>query len=150
MATEERNIFINLLGEVLVNLYFAYLVWQMFGAGLAGAPDAVQVWARTVIWIIPVGIGAGIVLTVLGRILGAVIDQDAAVHLDERDRSIQIKGMAVTMVVAALAFIATLSALAAGTSALTGLNILFFGFGLAAMVGDLSKLVMYRVFGGAF
>lgn len=144
MAAEERNIIVNLIGEILVNLYFAYLVWQMFGAGLATAPDGVQVWARTVIWIIPVGIGAGIVLSILAR---AFADQDGAVQLDERDRGIQIKGMAVTMVVAALAFIATLSVLALGAPALTGLNILFFGFGAAAMMGDLAKLVMYQVFG---
>lgn len=147
MAAEERNIIVNLIGEILVNLYFAYLVWQMFRAGPATAPDAVQVWARMVIWIIPVGIGAGIILSILARAFAAMGDHDGAVHLDERDRGIQIKGMAVTMVVAALAFVSTLSVLAAGAPALTGLNILFFGFGAAVMIGDLSKLLMYRVFG---
>lgn len=149
MATEERNILISLIGEVLVNLYFAYTVWQMFGAGLATASDGVQTWAQVVIWIIPVGIGTGIVLAILGRIFASLMGEDrgARVHLDERDRGIQIKGMAVTMVVAALAFIAALSALAYGAGALVGLNIIFFGFGTAAIAGDLAKLVMYRVFG---
>ncbi len=149
MATEERNILISLIGEVLVNLYFAYTVWQMFAAGLATASDGVQTWARVVIWIIPVGICAGIVLTILGRIFTSVFGEDrsARVHLDERDRGIQIKGMAVTMVVASLAFIAALLALAYGAGALVGLNIIFFGFAGAAIAGDLAKLLMYRIFG---
>ncbi len=149
MATEERSILINLIGEVLVNLYFAYTVWQMFAAGLGSAEGSVQTWARTVIWIIPVGIGAGIVLSIMGRILGGILGDGggARVHLDERDRGIQIKGMAVTMVVAALAFIAALCVLAYGAGALVGLNVIFFGFGAAAMAGDAAKLLMYRVFG---
>ncbi len=145
MSTEERNIWINLVGEVLVNLYFAQKVWQMFGAGLPNTPEAVQTWARAVIWIIPVGIGAGILLSILGRIFAGIFGQDSALHMDERDRAIQIKAMAVTMVFAALAFITALSLLAYGTSALVGLNVIFFGFGLATIAGDIAKLLMYRV-----
>ncbi len=148
MVSEERNILINLIGEVLINLYFAYAVWHFAASGAASAPNALQDWARLVIWIIPIGIGAGIWLAIVGRIFAGIFEQESgAVHVDERDRGIQIRGMAVTMVIAALAFIAALSALAYGVSAFAALNIIFFGFGSAAIAGDLAKLLMYRVFG---
>ncbi len=73
MNSEERNTWVALISSLIVNAWFYRLIWIMFHDGTSLAPDGMQIWARAIIWVIPVSIVSTIVLTILFSILHAII-----------------------------------------------------------------------------
>ncbi len=146
MSHEERNTIVGVISNLLVNSYFIWRVHMMFVDGTSVAPDGVMIWAREVIWVIPGGIILTIVMVILANILWAIFTGETkpSFLVDERDRGIQINGMATTMVVTVLGFLASIAALAYGISNFIAFNIVFFSLALGSLSGDLSKLWLYR------
>ncbi len=146
MTFEERNNLAGLLaGIVVISLY----VWRISGQhalGVYAGPDGLTIWARDTLWMIAIGVGIAILATILTAILYAIVtgDPKPSMIVDERDRWIKIWGMRVTMVVMSLGLIAGLFALAFGWSLFAVLNIFLAGFSLGDMVGNLTKLGLYR------
>lgn len=146
MSYEERNTLVAIFVNVGVVAGFVWLIVSMQGEGAFAGGDGLRVWARTVLWIIPVSIVATIVVTIIFNIVFAIAtrEMDPDTVVDERDRSISIMGMRVTMVVASVGFIGALGALAVGWPAFIALNIILAGFALGDLCGSLTRLVLYR------
>jgi CHASE2 domain-containing sensor protein len=118
----------------------------MYGEGAFAGDEGLAVWARTVLWVIPASVVASIVVTILFNIVFSIAtqDEDPDTTVDERDRSISIKGMRVTMVVASAGFIGALAMLALGWSPLIGLNVILAGFALGDLSGSVTRMALYR------
>lgn len=146
MSHEERNTLV----AILVNLSMAgWMTWRiaaMQGAGRFDGPDGLAVWARTVLWVIPVGIVVTIAAVILFNIVFAIAtrDENPSFVTDERDRLIGIQGMRVTLVVASAGFLGALVALALGTGAFAVLNAILASFAAGDLLGSLAKLRLYR------
>lgn len=149
MSHEERNAVVALLCNLLVNGYVILRLRGMFAEGLLDGPDALQVWARMVLWAIGGAILLTIALTILSNILFAVFTggERPSFVKDERDEFFGIRAMGMTMFVCAGGLIATIAALATGVSALTGFLIIYFAFAAGSLAGDLVKLASYRAGG---
>ncbi|MEO8242083.1 MAG: hypothetical protein ABI832_07190 [bacterium] len=146
MNSEERNTWVALISSLIVNAWFYRQIWIMFHNGTSLAPDGLQIWARTVIWVIPVSIIVTIVLTILASMLYAVVtgERAAAFMKDERDRQFQLWGLGVTMIVCVAGFLAAMTSLALGTSGFVAFTLIYFGFSLGDLAGNLLKLALYR------
>lgn len=146
MSHEERNTLASALTALLVNGYFLWRVQQMFADGTSIAPDGLMIWARVMIWIIPVSIIASIAMIILASILWAIFTGEGKPRflVDERDRDIQMKGMGATMLVATAGFLASIAALAWGLSPFIAFNIGFASFAVGSPAGDAVKLCFYR------
>ena len=146
MNSEERNVWVALVSSLIVNAYFANRIWGMFQDGTATAPDGLQVWARTILWVIPAAIIATIALAVFAAILQAMLTGDERVIFlkDERDRQFELWGLGATMLFMVFGFFGSMICLALGTSAFVAFNLVYLTFFLGDLAGNLVKLGLYR------
>lgn len=146
MNSEERNTWVGLFSSLIVNAWFYNRIWAMFTDGTSTAPDALQIWARTVIWVVPVAILSTIGLTILVSIVhGMVSGEKTVVFLkDERDAKFELWGLGATMVLAVAGFLSAMLALALGFSGFVAFNLIYLGFSLGDVAGSLVKLGLYR------
>lgn len=146
MTHEERNNLMGILTGILIISYIGWSVYTKAEAGVFAGPDALMIWARTVLWAIPIGIISMIISMILFNIIYAIATNNAnpSFVVDERDQSIKIWGMRVTAAAMSTGFIITLIGLAFGWSAFTACNMIFFSFAFGDLLGNLTKLVLYR------
>lgn len=149
MSKEDRDAIISIVMNLGVNGWMLLKLRAMSQAGAFDGADALQVWARTVIWIVPASIVVMIVLTILWAIVAGIMNPDDATSelVDERDRMFRIRGMAVTMVVGSFGFVAAIGALAWGWSAVAGFTLIYVGFTIGDLAGNLVKFASYRIGG---
>lgn len=146
MPFKERNIWSSLAVSLMVNAYFLVQILAMVEGGISTAPDAMQIWARTVIWVVPVSIVAHVVMTVLVNVLYGIVTAERAFPMikDERDRKIEFLGMGAMMLLAVVGFLSAMVALALGYSGFIAFNLIYFGFALGDVACSLLKLILYR------
>ncbi|MBL4812388.1 MAG: hypothetical protein JKX69_08575 [Rhodobacteraceae bacterium] len=147
MTHEERSNLIAIFSALAVIIYLALKLSGMNEAGAFAGPDAVKIWARTVLWIIPISIVSMIVLTILATILFAIVTNtpDPVLIVDERDRQIGSWGTKVSILAVSAGFIMSIIALAFfGWTALAALNCIFFSFAIGDLFGNLTKMFLWR------
>ena len=146
MSHEERNTVSSILAGILVNIWVILKLQRMFEDGRLSGDDAIKIWAQGMLWVIPVGIGLVIAITILFNILYAIAtnNQSPSFLVDERDQAITGFGMKVTMVITSIGVIGMMIALALGVTTLSALIGLWFSFAAGSMIGDLAKLARYR------
>jgi hypothetical protein len=146
MTSEERQTWINLLSSLLINGWFYSRIWEMFQDGTSTAPDALQIWARTVIWVIPVSIGSIVALTILTAVAQAILSggKSPGFLKDERDTKFEMWGMGAMMLFTVAGFLGAMSALALGYSGFIAFNLIYLGFSLGDVASNLLKLTLYR------
>lgn len=149
MTYEGRNAVIGLIVSVIVNIYIVLRLRGLFASGAFDGPDALQVFGKTVLWVVPIAIGLTIAATILGNIIAAIVtnDPDPEYITDERDRLFQNRGMIATMVVTSLGFLLAMVALALGWDALKVFILIYFSFAIGSIAGDLTKLISYQIGG---
>jgi len=146
MSHEERNNIASLIAGLLVNIYVIIKLSTMFEAGRLAGPDAMMIWARAMLWVIPIGILTVIICIILFSILFAIAERDGSPSfvVDERDRAIKTFGLHFTVVATSVGFVGALVALAFGTAPLYVFIGMFFAFSLGDLIGNAAKLIRYR------
>ena len=146
MSHEERNTVAGIMANLIINIYVIIKLTNMFGDGRLDGPDAIMLWARAMLWIIPIGIAVMIAMTILFNILHAIAtnEPNPSFLVDERDKAISNFGMKITVVVISIAFIGGMVALAFGISPLYALIGMYFGFSAGDLFANFGKLFRYR------
>lgn len=146
MTHTERNTLIAILINIGIILTFGSRLWSLHQTGAFDAANGLSVWAKTVLWMIPVSIVATIVGTILFEVLFAIVTRNPKPELitDERDHQISIFGMRVTMVVASAAFITSVIGMALGWGAIGALSMILGGFAFGDLFGNLARVARYR------
>lgn len=146
MSYQDRNNIVSIVVSLLVNAYVIYRLFEMSAAGAFDGPDAVNVWARMVVWVIPIAIVATIAGTILFNIAYAIVAGEAkpSFVVDERDKMFDRRGIMAVVMFAGGGFILAIVALAFGWSALIGFNIIYFAMALGSIAADTVKFISYR------
>lgn len=148
MSPEERSTLVSIVVNILVDLFIIIKLYGLWQSGAFDGPEALQTWARAVLWAVPLAIGGTILLSILAAMVQKVVSGESEkAAADERDHRYQLRGMAVTMVVACFGVMAGIIALALGKSAIFGLTVIYFSMAAGALVGDIVRLLSYRVWG---
>ena len=146
MSFEERNTWLGLVVGLGVFWWFGTAVWQEWQAGGYDGADGLTLWARDVIWVIPVGVALMIAAVLLMHILhGLATGGRIDALTDERDRWIGLWGLRVTLGITSTVFLAGLGGLAWGWSPLLAFNVILLGFWCGSFIGDLVKVAIYRL-----
>jgi hypothetical protein len=146
MSFEERNAVCGILiGFVYSGIMLAVL-GQNAAAGVYDGTAGLVLWARAVLWLILIGIGIAIAMTILFNIAYGMITGDGKPDFlrDERDNLIGLRGIQATLVVISTGIVGAFIALALGASVLVVLNMIFAACALSSFAGDVTKLVLYR------
>ncbi|MFS4580084.1 hypothetical protein [Phaeobacter sp. C3_T13_0] len=146
MAYQDRNTVVSILVNLAVSAFVILRLLEMNASGLFDGPDAVNNWARLVIWLIPLGVVGTIIGTVLFNIGFAIITNESkpSFVVDERDKLFERRGSLAIITFAGAGFVSAVIALALGASALVGFNIVYFGMALGALAADFVKFASYR------
>jgi len=147
MSSEHRNTWVGLISSLLVNSYFLWRIWGMFHDGTSTAPDGLQIWAQTVLWVVPVSIGLTIVLTILANITVSIFagGTKPVFLTDERDRQFEYLGLGATLLFMIAGFLLAMVLLAAGYGGFTAFNVIYLAMALGDLAGNLLKLILYQV-----
>ncbi len=145
MSYVERNTVVALISSLLVNAWFLSRIWTMYHDGTSMAPDGLQIWAQTMLWVVPVAIGSVITLTILTNIVvGAISGETGRGIVDERDRKFEFFGMGATMAFAVAGFLGSMILLALGYGGFVAFTVIYLSFFLGDIAGSLVKLGLYR------
>lgn len=146
MTYQDRNNVVSIIVNLIVNGYIVFRLLEMNTAGQFDGPDAVNVWARMVIWVIPIAIVGTIVGTILFNIGYAIVTrtEKPSFLVDERDKLFDRRGIIAVVIFAGAGFMLAIVALAFGWSALIGFNIIYFAMAFGSIAADLVKFASYR------
>lgn len=146
MAYQDRNTVVSIFVNLLTIAYVVSQLIRMQADGQFDGPDAANVWARMVVWVIPISIAATIIGTILFNIGFAIAtgQESPSFVVDERDRHFERRGSFAVIAGAGIGFVTGIVALAMDYSALVGLNIMYFGMAAGALGSDLVRFASYR------
>lgn len=146
MSFEERNAICGILVGFVVWAIMITVLAQQSSAGMFDGPSGIQHWAKTVLWLILIGIGMAIMMTIVFNIAYAMItgEKKTVFLSDERDKIIGLRGIQATLIMLNLGIVAAIIALAFGHSFLSALNILLAGCALSSFSSCVTKLYLYR------
>ena len=146
MSFEERNAVSGILVCFVTWGVMLSVLLQKTAAGLFDGSAGLEHWARAVLWLMLIGIGIAIVMTILFNVAYAVITGEKKPDFlrDERDTLIGLRGIQATLFVITVGIVGAIVALAFGTSILAVLNIILAACALSSLASDVTKLVLYR------
>ncbi len=146
MTYQDRNTVVSILVNLVVSAFVILRLLDMNAVGVFDGPDAVNNWARLVIWLIPLGVVGTIIGTIVFNIGFAIVTSEPkpSFVVDERDKLFERRGGLAMMIFAGAGFICAVIALALDASALVGFNIIYFGMALGALAADFIKFASYR------
>jgi len=148
MSFQQKNITVSLVNFTLILGFFLFRVIQMLQSDSFTLGNIFRLWGIT--------IGLAIVVTIIGTILTHIVsaiieairtgkdDPKIEDFEDERDQLINLKGTRVTYTVSSFGVFLSMLTFVFDQPSLVMFTLLIF-FGLVAqIVGDISRLVLYR------
>lgn len=151
MSHEEKNTVLQIIIGVVVNIWIISKIRGLYASGAMDQPDAIQVWAETMFWVIIFAIIGGIIMAIIGTIIFAMIETavtgeaDQKFISDERDKMIANTGNKFTIGVTGLGFIILISGIKFGYEPIDCLVVLMFCYSLGSLLGEFAKLARYRL-----
>lgn len=147
MSFQEKNISASFVIFTLILGFYLVRIFQMIQSASFNLTNMVRLWGTVIILGIAVTI-IGTILTHIGSgIIQAIKTREEPVIediQDERDRLIDLRGTKVAYVVYSLGVFLSMLTFAFGQPSLVMFSLLIF-FGLVAqIIGDISRLVLYR------
>lgn len=148
MSFQEKNITVTLLSFTLILGIFLTRVWHMIQNESFTTTNVFRLWAIIIVMAVIVTIIA-MILTHVGSTIYQVI-QTGEKHpkiedfADERDKLIDLKGTKVTYTISSIGSFLAMLTFALGQSPLVMFTLLIFFGVVAQIVGDASRLLLYR------
>ena len=75
MSHEEKNTLLQIILGIVINIWIAIEVRDLYANGIMDSPEAIQTWAKTILWIIIISILAGILFTIMGTIMFSILEK---------------------------------------------------------------------------
>lgn len=148
MSFQEKNITVSLVNFSLILIYFSIRVIQMLQNGSFTPESIFRLWGITIVLAIIVTIIGTILTHIVSAIIEAIITGDENPKVDgaadERDQLIDLKGTKVTYTVSSTGVFFAMLAFVFGQPPLVMFSLLIFAGLAAQIVGDISRLVLYR------
>jgi hypothetical protein len=148
MSFQEKNITVSLINFTLILGFFLIRVLQMIRNESFISTNVFRLWGI----IIVLAVVLTILATILTHIVSAIIEaikagkEDPEIEdiEDERDRLIDLRGTKVTYFVSSIGVLLSMLTFALGQPPLVMFTLLIFFGVVAQIIGDISRLVLYR------
>jgi hypothetical protein len=148
MSFQEKNVTVSLVNFSLILGFFLIRVYQMTQGGSFNSTNVFRLWGIVIVLAILVTIFATILTHILSAIVQAIKTGEENPKIedfeDERDRLIDLRGTKLTYLVSSIGVFLSMLTFVLGQPPLVMFTLLIF-FGVAAqIVGDISRLYLYR------
>jgi hypothetical protein len=148
MSFQEKNITVSLVNFTLILGFYSIRIFQMILGGSFNSTNVFRLFGI----IIVLAVGVTIFATILTHIVSAIIEaiktgnenpkvEDIA---DERDKLIDLRGTKITYFVSSIGSALSMLTFVLGQPPLAMFTLLIFFGVLAQIIGDLSRLYLYR------
>lgn len=148
MSFQEKNITVSLVNFTLILGYFLFRVLQMASTETFTQANVLRLWVIIIVLAVIVTIAATILTHIVSAIIEAIRtgekEPDIEDLADERDRLIDLRGTKVTYTVSSIGVFLAMLTFALGQPPLVMFTLLIFFGVLAQIVGDVSRLLLYR------
>ena len=148
MTFKEKNIAVSLVSFTLIMGIFLIAVFSMLLSDNFTSTNVFRLWGITIV----LAIVFTIIATILTHIVTAIIEairtgnEDPEIEdlEDERDKLIDLKGTRVTYVISSIGVFLAMLTYVFGQPALVMFTLLIFVGVFAQIIGDISRLALYR------
>lgn len=148
MSFQEKNIAVSLVNFTLILGFYSIRVFQLIQSESFNPTNIFRLWGITVV----LAVVATIVLTILAHIGSGIIhaiktggeEPDLENIQDERDQLIDLRGTKVTYFASSIGVLLSMLTFVLGQPPLVMFTLLIFSGLVAQIVGDISRLVLYR------
>jgi hypothetical protein len=148
MSFQEKNITVSLVNFSLILGFYLIRVFQMIQGGSFNSANVFRLWGIVIVLAIVVTIFATILTHILSAIIQAITtgEEDPKVEdlEDERDKLIDLRGTKVTYFVSSVGVFLSMLTFALGQPPLVMFTLLIFFGVVAQIIGDISRLFLYR------
>ena len=148
MSFQEKNITVSLVNFTLILGFFLIRVFQMIQGGSFNSTNVFRLWGIVIVLAIVVTIFATILTHIVSVIIQAIKtgEEDPKIEdlEDERDQLIDLRGTKVTYFVSSIGVFLAMLTFALGQPPLVMFTLLIFFGVVAQIIGDISRLVLYR------
>jgi hypothetical protein len=148
MSFKEKNIAVTLVNFSLILIFFLFRVFQMIQKGSFNSDNVFRLWGINIALAVFVTIAATVLTQIVSTIIKAIRTGEENPEIDslddERDRLIDLRGTKVTFFISSIgAFLAMLTFVLGQPPLVMFTLLIFFGV-LAQVIGDITRLVLYR------
>jgi hypothetical protein len=147
MSFQEKNVTVSLVNFTLILGFYLVRLFQMTQNGSFNSPNVFRLWGI----VIALAVVVTILATILTHIVSAVIqairtkeEPDIEDVADERDKLIDLKGTKVTYFVSSIGILLSMLTFVLGQPPLVMFTLLIFFGVVAQIMGDISRLYLYR------
>jgi len=147
MSYQEKNITVSLVNFTLILGFYSVRVFQMLRSESFNSTNVFRLWGIT----IALAVVVTIVLTILTHIGSGILQaiktrQEPKIEdiQDERDRLIDLRGTKITYLISSIGTFLCMLTFVFGQPPLVMFSLLIFSGLVAQVVGDISRLVLYR------
>lgn len=147
MSYQEKTVTVSLVNFMLILGFYSIRVFQMIQGGSFNSTNIFRLWGIVIVLAIVVTILATILTHIGSGIIHAIKtkeEPDIENLQDERDQLIDLRGTKVTYFVSSIGVFLSMLTFAFGQPPLVMFTLLIF-FGIVAqIIGDISRLYLYR------
>jgi hypothetical protein len=145
MPLGQREALSGFLTTVIVTILFFWRLSGQAAEGLFDGPEALQVWARSVLWLIAISIGVAIAVFVGADIIQSVMTGERPDdRRDERDRDIERRALTWAWHLLSFGLLGVIIDLALGASAFRAMNLVLMLCVGSELFKDALKMWLYR------
>ena len=148
MTFQQKNITVSLTNFILILVYFSFRVIQMLQSNNFTSEGVFRLWGIIIVLAIVVTILGTILTHIVSTIIEAIRTGDENPKVedvqDERDQLIDLKGTKVTYTVSSIGVFFAMLAFFFEQPPLVMFTLLILSGVVAQIVGDISRLMLYR------
>lgn len=145
MPVGQREALSGLVTTIIVSVLFLWRLAAQHEAGVFTGPDALQIWARSVLVLIAISIGVAIAVTIVTHVAEAALTGEKPDdRRDERDRDIERRALTFSWYLLSVGILGVIIDLALGASAFRAMNLILGLCMGSEMFKDALKLWFYR------
>ena len=145
MPYGERETLCSLITTLIVTMLFLWRLSGQHEAGLFASPEALQIWARSVLILVAWSIGIAIAVAIGFHVGHTVLTGEKSDdRRDERDHLIDRRALTFAWYLLSFGILGVIIALALGTSAFLAMNLILGLCATSEICKDSVKLWLYR------
>jgi len=147
MSFQQKNITVSLVNFSLILGFYLIRVFQMIQGGSFNSTNVFRLWGIVIVFATVVTIFATILTHIVSSIIQAIKtkeEPDIEDIADERDKLIDLRGTKITYFVSSIGVFLSMLTFALGQPPLVMFTLLIFFGVVAQIIGDISRLYLYR------
>jgi hypothetical protein len=148
MSFQQKNIAVSLANFTLILVFYLISILQMIQSGSFNSTNVFRLWGIVIALAVVVTIFATILTHIVSAIVQAVKTGEENPKIedfeDERDKLIDLRGTKITYLVSSIGSFLSMLTFVLGQPPLVMFTLLIFFGVVAQIVGDVSRLVLYR------